>query len=41
MKILIAYDGSDSSLEALDDLHRAGLPPEGEVPVVSARAAGD
>ena len=36
MKILIAYDGSDSSLEALDDLHRAGLPPEAEVLVVTA-----
>lgn len=29
MKILIAYDGSNSSDQALDDLQRAGLPAEG------------
>ena len=35
MKILIAYDGSDCSDTALDDLRRAGLPREGEALVVS------
>lgn len=28
MKILVAYDGSKSSDNALDDLHKAGLPEE-------------
>ena len=35
MKILIAYDGSDCSKEALNDLKRAGLPRETEALVVS------
>jgi nucleotide-binding universal stress UspA family protein len=35
VKILIAYDGSDSSDIAIDGLQRAGLPPEGEALVVS------
>lgn len=35
MKILIAYDGSDCSEAAIDDLRAAGLPPEGEAVVVS------
>lgn len=30
MKLLIAYDGSDCADAALDDLQRAGLPPEAE-----------
>ena len=35
MKILIAYDGSDSANAALEDLHRAGLPPEAEALIMS------
>lgn len=35
MKLLIAYDGSDCSNEALKDLRRAGLPRETEALVVS------
>lgn len=35
MKILIAYDGSSGADAALDDLSRAGLPPEVEVVVLS------
>ncbi len=35
MKILIAYDGSDCADAALDDLRRAGLPPQAEALVVS------
>ncbi len=35
MKILIAYDGSQCSESALDDLNRAGLPPEGEAVIIS------
>jgi nucleotide-binding universal stress UspA family protein len=35
MKILIAYDGSECAEAALDDLRRAGLPPEAGALVVS------
>lgn len=35
MKILIGYDGSDSSAAALDDLKRAGLPQDSEALVIS------
>lgn len=35
MKILIAYDGSDCAEAALDDLQRAGLPPEAEAQIIS------
>jgi len=35
MKILIGYDGSDSSDAALDDLKRAGLPHDSEALIVS------
>ncbi|HKO97613.1 MAG TPA: universal stress protein [Pyrinomonadaceae bacterium] len=35
MKILIAYDGSDCAEAALDDLQRAGLPPEAEAQLIS------
>ena len=35
MRILIGYDGSDSSDTALDDLKRAGLPRDSEALVVS------
>jgi nucleotide-binding universal stress UspA family protein len=35
MKILIAYDGSDCANRAIDDLRRAGLPPEAEAVVIS------
>lgn len=35
MKILIGYDGSDCAEAALDDLGRAGLPPEAEAMVIS------
>jgi len=35
MKILIAYDGSDCAEAALDDLQRAGLPPNAEALVMS------
>jgi nucleotide-binding universal stress UspA family protein len=34
-KILIAYDGSDCANAALEDLHRAGLPPEAEALIMS------
>ena len=36
MKVLIGYDGSDSAREAIQALHRAGLPRGAEVLVVSA-----
>lgn len=35
MKILIAYDGSDYANAALDDLQRAGLPPEAETLIIT------
>lgn len=35
MKILIAFDGSDCSEAALDDLVRAGLPEKGEAVILS------
>jgi nucleotide-binding universal stress UspA family protein len=35
MKIMLAYDGSDHAAAALDDLRRAGLPPEAEALVLS------
>lgn len=35
MKLLMAYDGSACSESALDDVARAGLPPEGEAMVVT------
>ena len=35
MKILIAYDGSDSAESAIDDLKRAGLPPQAEAIVLT------
>jgi nucleotide-binding universal stress UspA family protein len=35
MKLLIAYDGSESAQAALDDLRRAGLPNEAQALVVS------
>jgi hypothetical protein len=35
MKILIAYDGSDCANSALDDLQRAGLPPEAETLIIT------
>jgi nucleotide-binding universal stress UspA family protein len=35
MKLLIAYDGSDCSKEALKDLQRAGLPREAQAVVVT------
>ncbi len=35
MKILVAYDGSQCSESALDDLTRAGLPPKGEAVLIS------
>jgi hypothetical protein len=35
MKILIAYDGSESADKGLDDLSRAALPAEVEALVVS------
>lgn len=35
MKLLIAYDGSESAQAALDDLRRAGLPGEAQALVVS------
>jgi len=35
MKILIAYDGSDCADAALDDLRKAGLPPDAEALVLS------
>lgn len=39
MKILIAYDGSSCADAALDDLRRAGLPPEADVVVLSVADA--
>jgi nucleotide-binding universal stress UspA family protein len=36
MKVLIGFDGSDSSRDAIRDLHRAGLPPDTDATVVSA-----
>src|SRR6187397_2089069 len=36
MKVVIGYDGSDSAREAVYGLHRAGLPRDSEVVVVSA-----
>jgi nucleotide-binding universal stress UspA family protein len=35
MKILIGYDGSECADAALDDLSQAGLPPTGEVHILS------
>jgi nucleotide-binding universal stress UspA family protein len=35
MKVLIAYDGSQCSESALDDLERAGLPEKGEVLIIT------
>ena len=35
MKILIGYDGSDCAESALDDLQRAGLPPEARALILS------
>jgi nucleotide-binding universal stress UspA family protein len=35
MKILIAYDGSECADSALDDLRRAGLPPDAQIKVLS------
>lgn len=35
MKVLLGYDGSDPANAAIDDLNRAGLPPETEMTVVS------
>lgn len=35
MKILIAYDGSDCADAALDDLQRAGLPPDVEALIIT------
>ena len=35
MKLLIAYDGSDSADSALDDLTHAGLPATGEALVMT------
>src|SRR6185369_6832420 len=40
MKLLIAYDGSDCSDAALDDLVRAGLPETGEVLIISVGEVG-
>src|SRR5712691_6183309 len=34
-RLLIGYDGSDCAEAALDDLQRAGVPPEGEALVLS------
>jgi nucleotide-binding universal stress UspA family protein len=39
MKILIAYDGSSCADAALDDLQRAGLPPEAEAQIISVAEA--
>ena len=38
-KILIGYDGSECADAALDDLSRAGLPPDAEVQVLSVAEA--
>src|SRR5688572_7217767 len=35
MKVLIGYDGSDSSRDAILELHRAGLPPDTNATIVS------
>ena len=35
MKVLVAYDGSQCSESALDDLNRAGLPPKGEAALIT------
>lgn len=35
MKILIAYDGSESADKGIDDLSRAGLPSEADALVVT------
>jgi hypothetical protein len=35
LKVLIGYDGSPCADEALQDLQRAGLPPEVEAVVLS------
>jgi nucleotide-binding universal stress UspA family protein len=35
MRLLIAYDGSDCAEAALDDLRRAGLPPQAETVVLT------
>ena len=35
MKILVAYDGSECADAALDDLRRAGLPPDAQIKVLS------
>ena len=35
MKILIAYDGSDASRTPIEDLRRAGLPPDVEALVLT------
>lgn len=35
MKILIGYDGSECADAALDDLSQAGLPPSGEIHILS------
>jgi hypothetical protein len=35
MKLLIAYDGSESADKGIDDLSRAGLPSEADALVVS------
>ncbi len=35
MKVMIAYDGSGYADAAIDDLRRAGLPPQGEALIVS------
>ena len=40
MKILIAYDGSISADAAIEDLHRAGLPPQAEALVVCVADGG-
>ena len=35
MKILVAYDGSECADAALDDLRKAGLPPDAQIKVLS------
>ena len=35
MKVLVAYDGSKCADAALDDLRRAGLPPDAQIKVLS------
>ena len=39
MKILIAYDGSESADKGIDNLTRAGLPSEADALVVSRERA--